>query len=721
MSDIDRIRRKIKAKNKPVEFKAVLGRADGTVQYDSQNVYVTLYNGDVQIVHNSRLPLYPYRKIIIGYDDKNPELLQVLRFDKVYKSIPVPEIPNHKDSHKWHGHDPAEIDLPNITPLLPRAIGGFVIRVFSGDYVANDIPCLLPTTDFDLTAEAPGSGAEWVSCFLDENQAATYVHGTNKASRELLLPADKVLVSGTKRLLFAVKMYQGQTDFIQTRTRSDIFDPRLSITTGSMPALALDDLIDVDAPTPNEGDVLVFDACAGEWIPGSSGLVTAALVGFTPSGNIAATNVQAALEEVDSEKQIIAHSHTGTTDSPKLVQANTHESPDTDSATSSLHHTLGTGANQAAAGNHTHAGGSGDKYPFEARLTLETGVPVSTADQTAKTTLYLTKYNGDQIAVFDAGGAVSSLALGADISASLAGLGRSQAYTNDPAAGSSITLNMTDTTGFLVGDIVKVSSSAGSEEAVITAVVANTSITVNTLALNHTTTTPLVTGRLPYDVFVYNNAGTLTLELLAWTNNTTRATALTTQNGVQVKTGDITRRYAGTICTTTTIGQCEISFGQTSAAGGSKPELGVYNEYNQVEAEFKSLDSTYSWAYTTRAWRAKNAAVANGLKNQFRFVNGGRSIISGTVLGIGGATATGKLMLVGIGYNSVTVRNGLTGYTNSYVANFGNPVSTPFSITAVIGGGYLQELEYGDAGVTFYGNVGAPTVYQTGAVYKCRM
>lgn len=40
-----------------------------------------------------------------------------------------------------------------------------------------------------------------------------------------------------------------------------------------------------------------------------------------------------------------AHTHT---------QAQSHSSPDTDVATSSLHHTIGTGATQAAAGNHNH-------------------------------------------------------------------------------------------------------------------------------------------------------------------------------------------------------------------------------------------------------------------------------------------------------------------------------------------------------------------------------
>lgn len=47
------------------------------------------------------------------------------------------------------------------------------------------------------------------------------------------------------------------------------------------------------------------------------------------------------------------HTHDGTS-GVKLVQANTHQSPDTDAAPGSLHHTLGPGANQAATGNHGH-------------------------------------------------------------------------------------------------------------------------------------------------------------------------------------------------------------------------------------------------------------------------------------------------------------------------------------------------------------------------------
>lgn len=52
-----------------------------------------------------------------------------------------------------------------------------------------------------------------------------------------------------------------------------------------------------------------------------------------------------------------AHTHDGATfrHGNQLAQANTHQSPDTDAATTSLHHTVGAGANQYASGTHTHA------------------------------------------------------------------------------------------------------------------------------------------------------------------------------------------------------------------------------------------------------------------------------------------------------------------------------------------------------------------------------
>lgn len=65
-----------------------------------------------------------------------------------------------------------------------------------------------------------------------------------------------------------------------------------------------------------------------------------------------------AVEGLEAGAAYRTHDHSGdatsTVKGSKLAQANTHQSPDTDTAPTSLHHTLGTGANQAAPGNHNH-------------------------------------------------------------------------------------------------------------------------------------------------------------------------------------------------------------------------------------------------------------------------------------------------------------------------------------------------------------------------------
>lgn len=64
-----------------------------------------------------------------------------------------------------------------------------------------------------------------------------------------------------------------------------------------------------------------------------------------------------------------------------------------------------------------------------------------------------------------------------------------------------------------------------------------------------------ITSGQGYDVFGYLSSGTLAVELLAWTNTTTRATAVTRDDGRLIKSGDKTRLLLGsfeTISTTTT-------------------------------------------------------------------------------------------------------------------------------------------------------------------------
>ena len=65
-----------------------------------------------------------------------------------------------------------------------------------------------------------------------------------------------------------------------------------------------------------------------------------------------------AIVALESNTALRGHTHgggDGIGSSPKLLQVNTHESADTDQSVSSIHHTIGAGPYQVAAGNHTHS------------------------------------------------------------------------------------------------------------------------------------------------------------------------------------------------------------------------------------------------------------------------------------------------------------------------------------------------------------------------------
>lgn len=110
-----------------------------------------------------------------------------------------------------------------------------------------------------------------------------------------------------------------------------------------------------------------------------------------------------------------------------------------------------------------------------------------------------------------------------------------------------------------------------------------------------------LTSGANYDVFLYDNSGTLTMELsAAWASATARTDALTTQDGILVKSGATTRRYLGTIRTT----------GTTTTEDSARRRF-VWNYYNQVPVHLKQFESTATWTYTTDTWRQANNSTTN--------------------------------------------------------------------------------------------------------------
>jgi hypothetical protein len=202
-----------------------------------------------------------------------------------------------------------------------------------------------------------------------------------------------------------------------------------------------------------------------------------------------------------------------------------------------------------------------------------------------------------------------------------------------------------------------------------------------------------LTSGKPYDVFCYDNSGTPTLEFLVWTNDTTRATALTTQDGVLVKTGATTRRYLGTFYTTS-----------TTATEDSISKRFLWNYYNRAPRNMQRFETNGSWTYATASWRQAN----NSALNQIEWVTGVEEApIALTVYGIAANASTNVLIGIGIGIDTAGNTDGSTqGPTfNSLVANIGQASFCPLTKFCGVGRHYATWVEYSGSGTTtFYGS-----------------
>lgn len=270
----------------------------------------------------------------------------------------------------------------------------------------------------------------------------------------------------------------------------------------------------------------------------------------------------------------------------------------------------------------------------EGRLTLTTGVPVTTSDVTGATTIYFTPYKGNRLSL----------------------------YTN-----SAWTLY------------------AFSEK----------SVALGTLA----------SATIPNDVFIYDNAGTLTLELVAWTSTTARATALVLQDGVLVKSGSTNKRYLGTFCPTA-----------TTTTEDSKTKRLLWNMYNRIKRHMSMIDTTDSWTYSTAAFRLQNNGAGSGT-GKLEMVRGiDEDCATARVMGLC-SSGVAQSPSVGIGLDSTTVNSAQIfagGVADTTAVN--KSCHAAYEGCPGLGYHYLAWLEYGQsATLTWYGDAGV-TQLQSGIV-----
>ena len=237
------------------------------------------------------------------------------------------------------------------------------------------------------------------------------------------------------------------------------------------------------------------------------------------------------------------------------------------------------------------------------RLTLESGVSISSTDQTAKTTLYYTPHIHSSIGLYNT----------------------------------------------------------------TTLVWVPYTFTERSLALG------TLSSGFNYDVFIYSNAGTLTLAASVWTSDSARATAISLQDGVYVKTSDKSYRYLGTFRTTA-----------TTTTEDSEAKRFVYNVNNQVPRHSLGvLGYVNDNAAVTFTLSSLNTWVAlnGGVGNKCEWVNGLTStcMLVGESFGVAGAAG---YVIIGIGIDSTT--NGdfiVLQSDNTATATFGRGASKAYVFT----------------------------------------
>lgn len=182
------------------------------------------------------------------------------------------------------------------------------------------------------------------------------------------------------------------------------------------------------------------------------------------------------------------------------------------------------------------------------------------------------------------------------------------------------------------------------------------------LTLNATDNT---SGSL-YDIYAFNNSGTITLGTgPAWTSSTARGTGAGTtelelKDGIWTNKVSITLRaggsslgsvaanratYLGTAYMTAN-GQTGMAFKPSAASGGSNNILGLYNAYNRVRIDAMCRDSAADYNYASTTWRSAN----NSASNRVSWVDG---LQLSRVLAINTVTILNPASTVGVGYIGV--------------------------------------------------------------------
>ncbi len=199
-----------------------------------------------------------------------------------------------------------------------------------------------------------------------------------------------------------------------------------------------------------------------------------------------------------------------------------------------------------------------------------------------------------------------------------------------------------------------------------------------------------LTSGATYDVFAYNNSGTMTLELsAAWAGPNTPTDAIVLQDGISVKSGATTRRWIGTMTTTS-----------TTTTEDSQLNRLLWNLNNQVQRRLLKSEYATPHSYSTGTWRQWDNGT--GGPHQVQFVCG-----QSTVVDMGGWVTCNKdgsgnteVIIFSLTLNSTSTGDDVSVVTSGWLT----PGRVGFSGFSQSLAGYnyvsINEIAFGAGGTT---------------------
>lgn len=306
-----RLRKLTKQRNQVIDipWAAVMGDGNGTVVVPGFPAlrYVRARGNNLPlIVHRGGTPDIEGQPVWVGYDNLN-RVTRVL--GERFTSLNLPgsggNLTPHAVTHLLSGTDPVYVESAQILTGLCYASSGMIVTINEGWAIIAGQPVKWPKTTIDMTSYVPESGALYALILVDSSGSISVIEGTAVGNYAELNDTAAPAVSEDHRALGLVRLYYGQTSLSKITQNPDVVPfflvPEIGSDDGDATSIqgaavpvpeemddgkalvynhtsgdfiyseaggagALDDLTDVNAPAPAEGQVLTWIEDPGEWI-----------------------------------------------------------------------------------------------------------------------------------------------------------------------------------------------------------------------------------------------------------------------------------------------------------------------------------------------------------------------------------------------------------------------------------------------------------------------